>query len=462
TGRLSLPGVERLSWRIDVSEPGSLDNLAVLDCPEAVAPLAAGQVRIAVRAAGLNFRDVWLGLGMSPDPAAVMGSEAAGVVLETGPDVTGVAVGDRVFGMFNGALAPVAVTDHRLLARVPRGWSFTRAASVPIVFLTAFYALRDLAGVRAGQRILIHAAAGGVGMAAVQLARAWGLQVYGTASAGKWDVLRGMGVDDTHLASSRDLEFRHSFLTATGGEGVDVVLNALTGEFVDASLDLLPRGGRFVEMGKTDVRDPARVAADHPGVAYQAFNLPDVGADRIGQMLAEILDMFAAEVLQPLPVSVFESAQALQALRYLQAARHVGKVVLRLPAGLDSRGTVVVTGGTGVLGGLVARHLVTTHGVRHLVLLSRQGPAAAGAAELVGELTGLGARVQVVACDVADRDALAGVLAGVPVEHPVVGVVHTAGVLDDGVVEALTPQRLGPVLRAKADAAWWLHELTRE
>ncbi|MFI6134247.1 SDR family NAD(P)-dependent oxidoreductase [Micromonospora sp. NPDC051141] len=462
TGRLSLPGAERLSWRIDVSEPGSLDNLTVVDYPEAVAPLAVGQVRVGVRAAGLNFRDVWLGLGMSPDPTAVMGSEAAGVVLETAPDVTGMVVGDRVFGMFNGALGPVAVTDHRLLARIPQGWSFTRAASMPIVFLTAFYALRDLAGVRAGQRILIHAAAGGVGMAAVQLARAWGLQVYATASAGKWDTLRQMGVDDTHLASSRDLDFRHSFLTATGGEGVDVVLNALTWEFVDASLDLLPRGGWFVEMGKTDVRDPVRVATDHPGVAYQAFNLPDVGADRIGQMLAEILDMFAAEVLQPLPVKVFESAQALQALRYLQAARHVGKVVLRLPAGLDPRGTVVVTGGTGVLGGLVARHLVTAHGVRHLLLLSRRGPAAAGAAELVGELTGLGAQVQVVACDVADRDALAEVLAGVPVEHPVVGVVHTAAVLDDGVVEALTPQRLETVLLAKADAAWWLHELTRD
>ncbi|MGC4792410.1 zinc-binding dehydrogenase, partial [Micromonospora sp. DT178] len=157
------------------------------------------------------------------------------MVIETAPDVTEVVVGDRVFGMFNGAFGPVAVTDHRLLARVPQGWSFTQAASVPIVYLTAFYALRDLADVQPGQRILIHAAAGGVGMAAVQLAQAWGLQIYATASAGKWDTLRGMGLDDTHLASSRDLDFRQSFLTTTGGEGVDVVLNALAGEFVDAS-----------------------------------------------------------------------------------------------------------------------------------------------------------------------------------------------------------------------------------
>ena len=159
---------------------------------------------------------------------------------------------------------------------------------------------------------------------------------------------------------------------------------------------------------------------------------------------------------------VFEAAAAVPALRYLQAARHVGKVVLRLPAGPDPHGTVLITGGTGVLGALLARHLVATHGVRHLLLLSRQGPAAPGAAELAAELTALGARVSIVACDAADRDALAGVLAAVPAGHPLVGVVHTAGVLDDGVIEALTPQRLAAVLRAKADAAWWLHELTRE
>ena len=256
------------------------------------------------------------------------------------------------------------------------------------------------------------------------------------------------------------LEFREAFLAATGGQGMDVVLNSLAGAFVDASLDLLPGGGRFIEMGKADLRDADAVVAARPGVVYRAFDLIEAGAPRIAEMLGELLDMFAAGVLRPLPVTCFELAGAVDALRHLQAARHVGKVVLRVPAGWGPGGTVLITGGTGVLGGLLARHLVLTHGVRHLLLLSRRGMDAPGAGELVAELTGLGADVRVVACDAADRDALAGVLAGVPVEYPLSGVVHTAGVLDDATVESLTGQRLATVLAAKADAAWNLHELT--
>ncbi|MFJ2178446.1 SDR family NAD(P)-dependent oxidoreductase [Streptomyces sp. NPDC087851] len=462
TGQLVVPGPERLDWRLDVAERGSLDDVAVLDSPSAVAPLEPGQIRVGVRAAGLNFRDVMVGLGLYPDPAAVMGGEAAGVVVEVAEDVTGLAVGDQVFGVFAGALGPLAVTDHRLVAKVPEGWSFTRAASVPIVFLTAFYALRDLAEVQRGQRILIHAAAGGVGMAAVQLARVWGMEVYGTASTGKWPVLREQGFDEAHLASSRDLGFRDEFLAATEGQGVDVVLNSLAGEFVDASLDLLAKGGRFVEMGKTDVRDGPEIAAAHGGTVYRAFDLMEAGPERIGRMLAEIVDLFDSGELEPLPVTVFETAAAVDGLRHLQTGRSVGKVVLRLPVSLDPRGTVVITGGTGGLGAMLARHLVTVHGVEHLLLLSRRGAEAPGADELAAELDELGARVSIRACDVTDRAALAEVLDAVPAEYPVAGVVHSAGVLDDATIESLTPERLAVVLRAKVDAAWHLHELTRD
>ncbi|MFJ1751291.1 SDR family NAD(P)-dependent oxidoreductase [Streptomyces sp. NPDC088116] len=462
TGQLVVPGPERLGWRLDVPERGSLDDLAVLDSPPAVAPLAPGQIRVGVRAAGLNFRDVMVGLGLYPDPGAVMGGEAAGVVVEVAEDVAGLAVGDRVFGVFAGALGPLAVTDHRLVAKVPDGWSSTRAASVPIVFLTAFYALRDLAEVQRGQRILIHAAAGGVGMAAVQLARVWGMDVYGTASTGKWPVLREQGFDEAHLASSRDLDFRDEFLAATQGQGVDVVLNSLAGEFVDASLDLLAKGGRFVEMGKTDVRDVAEIAAAHGGAVYRAFDLMEAGPERIGQMLAEIVDLFGSGDLEPLPVTVFETAAVVDGLRHLQTGRNVGKVVLRLPASPGPRGTVVITGGTGGLGAMLARHLVTDHGVEHLLLLSRRGEKAPGADELAAELGELGAQVSIQACDVTDRAALAEVLDTVPAEYPVAGVVHSAGVLDDATIESLTPERLAVVLRAKVDAAWHLHELTRD
>ncbi|WP_203721047.1 type I polyketide synthase, partial [Paractinoplanes brasiliensis] len=374
---------------LDIVEKGTLDNLAVVPCPEAVAGLAVGQVRVGVHAQGLNFRDVLMGLGMYPDPDAVMGSEFSGVVLEVGPGVAGLSVGDRVFGL-NVGLGPVVVTDQRLVTRVPQGWSFTDAASVPVVFLTAFYALRDLAEVRPGERILIHAGAGGVGMAAIQLAQAWGLEVYATASPAKQEVLHGLGLPLSHVASSRDLEFRDKF-----AGGVDVVLNALTGEFIDASLELLAPGGRFVEMGKADIRDPE-------GVNYRAFDLMEAGPDRLGEMLAELVEMFAAGSIRLLPVTVFEVSRAVDALRYLQAARHVGKVVLRYPAA-EPDGTVLITGGTGALGSMLARHLAETARAGEQLLLSRQGAHASGAPRLAADLAEAGTRVRITVCDAADR-----------------------------------------------------------
>ncbi len=428
--------------------------------PEATAPLGVGEVRVGVRAAGLNFRDVLIALGMYPGTAS-LGSEGAGVVLEVGPGVEGLCVGDRVMGMMPG-FGPVAVTDRRLVVRVPEGWSFVEAASVPAAFLTAYYGLVDLAGLRGGERVLVHAAAGGVGMAAVQLARALGAEVFGTASEGKWGVLRGLGLDEWHVASSRSLEFGERFLEETGGRGVDVVLNSLAGQFVDVSLGLLVSGGRFVEMGKTDLRDPGEVAGAHLGVAYRPLNLLDVEPARVGEMLGELVGLFEGGALELSPVRVWDVRRAREAFRFMSQARHVGKIVLTVPCGLDAGRSVLVTGGTGVLGGLVARHLVSVRGVRSVVLASRRGLEAPGAVELREELEAAGARVSVVACDVGDRGQVEGLLAGVPGEFPLGAVVHAAAALDDGVIGSLTPERLDGVLAPKLDAAWHLHELTSD
>ncbi|WP_431784898.1 SDR family NAD(P)-dependent oxidoreductase, partial [Streptomyces chumphonensis] len=455
------PPVGTAAWRLDMRTPGTLDGLSLLPAPEAEAPLAAGQVRVAVRAAGMNFRDVLISLGMYPGQP-ILGSEGAGVVVEVGEGVDGLAPGDRVLGVLPHAFGPQVVTDARTLARMPEGWSFERAASVPVAFLTAYYGLRDLAGVRAGETVLVHAGAGGVGMAAVQLARHFGARVFATASPGKWDTLRGLGLSDDEIASSRDLGFRDAFKSATGGAGVDVVLNSLAGEYVDASLELLAPGGRFVEMGKTDLRDPQELAQQHPGCRYSAFELGEAGPERIGQILRTVLSLFGEGVLEPLPVRSWDVRRASEAFRFMSQARHVGKVVLTVPRSLDPEGTVLVTGGTGTLGSLVARHLVVGHGVRHLVLTSRSGEWAPGAAELVSELSGLGAAVEVVACDAADREALRGVLEAVPAERPLTGVVHAAGVLADGLVGSLSAEQVARVWGPKVDAAVSLHELTRD
>jgi NADPH:quinone reductase-like Zn-dependent oxidoreductase/NADP-dependent 3-hydroxy acid dehydrogenase YdfG/acyl carrier protein len=365
-------------------------------------------------------------------------------------------------GLLAGGAGPVSVADQRLLAPIPAGMSFAEAATVPVAFLTAYVCLLDRPTVAPGESLLVHAATGGVGMAATQLARRHGVEVFATASPGKWDVLRAGGFDDGHIASSRDLAYAERFAAATHGRGVDVVLNSLAREHVDASLRLLAPGGRFVEIGKTDIRDSREVGAVRPDVAYQAVDVLDSGPEQVHRMLEGLLSDFASGELRPLPHAAWDIRRAREAYRFLSQARHIGKIVLTLPRPLHEAGTVLITGGAGVLGRQVARHLVVEHGVRRLLLLSRRGKAAAGVPELLADLAAAGAAATVAECDASDRAALAEALAGVPAEHPLTAVVHAAGVIDDGLLETLTPERLDTVLRPKIDAAWNLHELTRD
>ncbi|MGW4080266.1 type I polyketide synthase, partial [Streptomyces asiaticus] len=522
--------VGRPAWRLELTGAATVENVKPVPCPEVLEPLGPHQVRVAVHAAGINFRDALISLGMVPGQTG-LGGEGAGVVADIGPEVAGLAVGDRVMGVFDRAFGPTAVTDARMVAPIPAGWTYPQAASVPVAYLTAWYGLVELAGLRAGESVLIHAATGGVGMAAVRIARHLGAEVYATASPGKHGVLEEMGIDAAHRASSRDLDFEEVFREATGGRGVDVVLNSLAGPFVDASLRLLGEGGRLMEMGKTDLRDPERVAEEHPGVTYQVYDLiTDAGPERIGRMLGELGELFttgaaeaaggtgAAEVagaakaagatgaaagatgaaeltaaagaaeltaatgdtevtrvtgatgaievirataaLPPLPVRTWPLSRTREALRHLSQAKHTGKLVLDVPAPVDPDGTALITGGTGTLGALVAEHLVRVWRIGHLLLVSRRGPDAPGAQDLAARLTALGARVRVVAADVTDATAVAELVAGVDPEHPLTAVIHAAGVLDDAVVTAQTPERLARVWAAKATAAAHLHTAT--
>ncbi|MDN0201189.1 type I polyketide synthase [Streptomyces sp. S.PNR 29] len=461
SARLPVPeNAAQGAWRLESVAKGTLDGLALVPCADANRPLAPHEVRVAVRAAGLNFRDVLIALDMYPGDAT-LGSEAAGVVTEVGDGVRELAPGDRVMGIVPDSFGPTVVADSRLLTHVPETWSFADAAAFSIVFLTAYYALTDLAQLKPGETVLVHAAAGGVGMAAVQIAQMTGAEVFASAGPGKRGTLRSLGLDEAHIVSSRDLEFEESIGKATGGRGLDVVLNSLSGDFVDASLRLLAPGGRLIELGKTDIRTQEEIAAGHPGVRYRAFELLEAGPDRIQEMFTELLAHGAQGTLRALPTTAWDMRRAPEAFRFLSQARHVGKLVLTVPRPIDPEGTVLITGGTGTLGRALARHLAATHGVRHLLLTGRQGPNAAGVDELRDSLAEHGATLTVAACDVTDREALADVIAGIPSRHPLRAVVHAAGVLDDAVVTSLGTGHLDRVLAPKIDGTVNLHALTR-
>ncbi|WHT16645.1 SDR family NAD(P)-dependent oxidoreductase [Crossiella sp. CA-258035] len=457
--RLLAP-VHRRDWRMDVVEPGSVDGLGFVPTTAAAETLGVGQVRLGVTAAGMNFRDVLgtLGYGKVLDQlevsAGLMGAEAVGVVLEIGPGVEDLAPGDRVLGVVDGGFAPVVVVDHRHLVRIPAGWHDIEAASVPAAFLTAYYGLVDIAALKPGEKVLIHAGTGGVGMAAIQLARHLGAEVYATASEPKWAVLRELGVPEDHIASTRSLDF------ATKFPKVDVVLNSLANEFVDASLDLLNPGGRFAEMGVNDVRTADQLVK-WPGVIYHAFHVDEAGPDRTKGMLTELVELFERQVLTPLPTRSYDLRRAVEAFRFMSQAKHTGKLVLTIPRTWDTGKAVLITGGTGGLGRELARHLAG-QGFSWLVLASRSGGNADGATELAAELAGSGCRVEIVACDTSDRGAVRGLVADLTARGGLTAVVHAAGVLDDATVDSLTPGQLHRVLRPKIDAAWHLHEATRE
>ena len=455
---LSVPSGEP-AWRLDQAPSGVLEELAFAPCPGVMDPLEPEQVRVRVHAAGLNFRDVLIGLGMLTE-GAVLGNEGAGVVADVGSAVTDLQPGDRVMGIMPRAFGPTAVTDHRYLVKIPVTWSYVDAAAVPVAFLTAYFGLADLANLRPGEKVLIHAGAGGVGMAAIQLAQHWGAEVYATANPTKWPTLHNLGLDQHHIASSRTTEFQQHFTNTTNHHGVNIILNSLTGNLIDASLHLLPHGGRFIEMGKADLRQPQDIAHHHPGVTYHTFDLGVPKPERLREMLTDVVRLLETGAVTPLPTRTYDLRRARDAFRHMSQARHTGKIVLTIPQPLNPHGTALITGGTGVLGAHIARHLTTKHHLKHLILLSRQGPHAPGAADLHQELTNLGAHPTIIACDTSNPDHLATIINNIPHQHPLTAVIHTAGALHDATIPGLTHQHLTTTFTPKIDTAHHLHHLT--
>ena len=451
--------------QLRVVQQGTLDGIALRTVSSRA--VGAREVRVRVLAVGVNFRDVLVALDMYSGEPPPLGAECAGIVTEVGRDVRGFRVGDRVFGLAFGSMATEAVVPEAFLAPVPTGMSVEIASGLPVAFLTAHYGLHQLARVQPGERVLIHAAAGGVGMAALQIALRAGAEVFATAgSPAKREWLGAHGV--THVMDSRSLAFEHEIAAMTSGVGVDVVVNSLAGDSIAASLRSLGRGGRFLELGKRDVLTREQASALRPDVQYHVYDLGSEAQANpaiVRPMLDGIVAAIAANELTPLPVTVFALDDAQRAFRFMAQARHRGKIVLRAAASgeqlpIDAQASYWVTGGFGALGIETARWLVR-EGARHLVLSGRRPPTA-GARSRIAALEREGVIVHCVQADIADRKQAQQVLDEISAKLPALrGVIHAAGSLRDAVLINQRWDDCREVIAGKAHGARVLHSLTR-
>ena len=447
---------------------------------ERTAP-GAGEVAIEVRAAGLNFRDVMVALGLYPaedESENYLGLECAGVIVALGDSVADFNVGDEVIACGRGCLTSHVVTPATLVARKPPNLGWEQAAALPIVFLTACHGLDELAKLSKGERVLIHAATGGVGLAAVQVARLAGAEIFATAGNDeKRGYLRALGI--AHVMDSRSLAFADEVMDITNGRGVDVILNSLAGQAIAKGLSILAPGGRFIEIGKRDIFENSRIGLKpfRRNVSFFAFDLPlcaQLYPERNMTVLRRIIGSFETGTFQPLPVTAFPVSRTADAFRHLAQAKHIGKVVLSFEqpdvvldrATVDGRlklladATYLATGGFGGFGIAAAKWLVE-RGARHLVLVSRSGAASDEARQALHELAAAGAQVIAAQADVSDEAALAGVFADIERNMPPLrGIIHAAMVLDDGIVQRLDAGRFRRVMAPKAEGAWNLHRLT--
>ena len=463
TERLSLPEpAGESAWMVEPDEAGALEELRVEAAP--ARSLEPGEVRVAVEATGLNFWDMFRSLGVIDE--GLLGGEFCGRVLEAGPGVSTVTEGDRVVGLAFGTFSAEAVTCEEMVAPAPPNIGVTALATMPTAFVSAALSF-DLAELTAGERVLIHAAAGGVGLAAVQLAQAAGAEVFATASAPKQAYLHSLGVE--HIFDSRSTAFGEQILEATGGEGVDVVLNSLTGPgFIDASLSCLAHGGRFVELARVDILSHDEMRQARPDAGYWILEL-DVLKEhdpaQPGDSLRQVMQRLAAGELAPLVHTRWSLAEVGPGMKFMRAARHIGKIVFAaspLETGrLRADRTYLVTGGLGGIGCTVAGWLFD-RGAGAIVLNGRRDPDPEAAA-VIAELRERGATVSVELADMTDAGAVDAMLARISdTLPPLAGVIHSVGVLSDAALTNQSWESFERVLWPKVLGAWHLHRATAD
>jgi len=470
--------------RLGLQFPGQLRNLRWELHPR-TRP-GSDELEVAVHATGLNFRDVMYALGLLTDEVIeggfagpTLGLEFAGVVTGIGSQVRGFALGDRVVGFGPMSFATRVVTPAVCVYPIPADLSFAAAATIPSTFFTVYYSLNHLARLAKGEKILIHGAAGGVGIAAIQVAKHCGAEIFATAGSDeKRDFLRLLGVP--HVLDSRSLAYADAILAITEGKGVDVVLNSLAGEAINRNLRVLKPFGRFLELGKRDFQENTRIGLRpfRNNISYfgiDADQLMKERPDLTEQIFREMIALFNDGVLHPLPYRCFEAGQIVDAFRHMQQSRQIGKIVITYRDGvqpthggqpergrleLPAAATYLVTGGLSGFGLKTAQWLAA-RGASHLVLVSRSGPVTDEARAGIAQLEAAGVIVRAAACDITDREALAALLSEIAVVMPPLrGIVHAAAVYEDGLARNLTREQIRRVLAPKMLGAYYLHQLT--
>ncbi|WP_434986127.1 SDR family NAD(P)-dependent oxidoreductase [Vreelandella zhaodongensis] len=476
----------RQAMTLGFALPGQLRQLQWR--PRQLPELGADDVEIRVKATGLNFRDVMYTLGLLSDEAIengfagpTLGLEFSGEVIAVGANVNHVTPGQAVVGFGPASFSDRLIASQHAVAPLPEGVSYAAAATIPTTFFTVYYALKHLARLEPGEKVLIHGAAGGVGIAALQIAQWMGADIYATVgSEEKRDFLRLMG--EERIYDSRSLTFAEEILEDTQGEGVDIVLNSLAGEAINQNLRALRPFGRFLELGKRDFYENT-----HIGLRPFRNNLSYFGIDSdqlmkvqpalTQRLFGEMMALFNDGTLSPLPFTAFSHSQVIDAFRYMQQARQIGKVVVTYEQpiapprnellgtntmALAAEACYLVTGGLAGFGLKTAQWLVSK-GARQLVLLSRSGPTSEEAQAAIAAFEAQGVNVLAAACDITDYDALASVIARAQRElGSLKGIVHAATVIDDGLIRNLDAERIQKVLAPKIDGARHLDALTRD
>jgi phthiocerol/phenolphthiocerol synthesis type-I polyketide synthase C len=472
-------------YQLGFSRSGSIENLEWSAQDRRLPGL--DELEVEVRATGLNFRDIMFTSGFLPGEmlenglsGATLGLECSGVVTRIGNNIENVEVGDEVI-----ALAPACFSSHIIASKFavmkkPKAWSFEAAATIPTTFLTIYYALHTLARLKKNERILIHGAAGGVGLAAIQYAHHCGAEIFATAGTPeKRKFLEFLGVD--HVLDSRSLEFADQIMDITNNEGVDIILNSLAGEAMTRNFKVLRPFGRFLELGKRDFFENTKLDLKpfKNNITYfgiDADQLLQHEPERSAELMKEVMELFDSEVFRPLPYTAFTANDVEGAFRYMQQSQHIGKVIVsqkfssikikveanKASLELISRGTYLVTGGLSGFGLATAQWLVTK-GARHLVLLGRTGITESATQLIVDEMRNKDIDVKVVLCDVTDAIKMQSVLHDIQdTPFPLKGVFHAAMVLDDNLIRNVDYNTMYKVVAPKVQGAWNIHRLTKE